>query len=167
MSVYLLTALHNSPFGATHALRVLSSRVHFWTLPDHTLIGKKSRQKNIIFLWRNSISKMWNLSRISWNLAVTTTYAARSSYEALREKVVLLGEFHEILFNFKFWKSNFSMKKQYFWSGFFSWQGMVTQRSKLSSTTSEKTHNIDRHSHLPISLNFSWFFEIFEKIRIF
>ena len=32
-------------------------------------------------------------------------------HEALREKVVLLGEFQEILFNFTFLKPNFSMKK--------------------------------------------------------
>ena len=38
-------------------------RVHFWTLLNHTLSGKKSRPKNIIFSWRNLIFKMWNLSR--------------------------------------------------------------------------------------------------------
>ena len=40
-------------------------RVHFLTQPNHTLSGKQSRPKNIIFSWRNSIFKMWNLSRIS------------------------------------------------------------------------------------------------------
>ena len=50
-------------------------------LHSHTLSGKKSRTKNIICSWRNLIFKIWNLSKISWNLAVSTTYAARYSYQ--------------------------------------------------------------------------------------
>ena len=55
-------------------------RPHFWTLHIHTLPGKKSRPKNIIFSWNNSIFKMWNLNRIPYNLPSSDTFSRRASY---------------------------------------------------------------------------------------
>ena len=56
-------------------------RAHFRTLHNHTLSRKKSRSKNIIFSWRNSIFKMWNLKRISCNSPSINTFSREASYK--------------------------------------------------------------------------------------
>ena len=59
-------------------------RAHFRTIHSHTLSGKKSRPKNIIFSWRNSIFKMWNLNKISCNSPSSYTFSRRASSAQFR-----------------------------------------------------------------------------------
>ena len=56
-------------------------RAHFRTLTlrNHNVSGKKSRSKNNIFSWRNLISKMWNLSKNSWNPPSSAIFSRRPS----------------------------------------------------------------------------------------
>ena len=69
-----------------------------------------------------------------WILPSSDAFSREASYGALREKVVALGRFQGILLKFHILKIKFLHEKIIFlvWI-FFSWQGMVMNRSKMSS----------------------------------